>query len=568
MLKYGEYEQYLSYDIDPLCYFDAFTFKRDYQCVKLFSKAEFFPKVLNTKKEAEAKFIECELSCKSINDNIIENGFSSLFKDRSDVSEVIDLTIRKISSILGTNVPLSEMQFKFGPGANVGLSNNNTSVYDKLDARPSITSDLLAHLKDNPIEHPAWENISAETREYPSVQCTPIDRWSIVPGSKLTFVPKNAKTDRPICIEPLFNSYVQSGIGSYIRHRLKRCKVDLKDQSINQSFAEKSSVDNSLATVDLSSASDTISYMVVLNLLPIDWFELLDVSRSPNFVYEGKTYPLEKISSMGNGFTFELESMIFYSIAHSVCRYLKIPTHEVNSYGDDIIIPVAGYTLLADTLTRLGFKVNLEKSFTDGPFRESCGKDFFLGHQVRPLFLKRSPSPSSLMYWCNHIRRMQSDHVDPAYYHLWLGFKKLVPKAFQKLEGPDGAGDGHFIVPFAEYTGNRIHSKTKRGWEGYGFYTINAVSTVFRTKGTANYASALYSAQHCNNMPSFDRYLTTTKAMRNIGHLKAAYWNAAYTSNDSDPHQPSGWEGITTRRGRVRNSLTKSFARWKDVNPW
>lgn len=59
MLDNAEYEQYLRYDIDPLQYSDPYKFKLDYQCVKLFAKAEFFPKVLNTKREAERKFIEC-----------------------------------------------------------------------------------------------------------------------------------------------------------------------------------------------------------------------------------------------------------------------------------------------------------------------------------------------------------------------------------------------------------------------------------------------------------------------------------------------------------------------------
>lgn len=568
MLDNEEYEQYLSYNIDPLSYTDHVIFKRDYQCTKLFSKLECFPKVLNTKKEAEKKFIECELSCKQINDTIIKHGFSHLFKGENDLSEVISLTIRKISSVLGVVPSMSTFQFKFGPGLNVGLSNNKTSVYDKLSIKPSITNGLLAFLKDNPIEHPAWENINASLREYPSVQFTPINRWQIVPGSRLTFVPKNAKTDRPICIEPLMNSYVQSGIGGCIRRRLKKCHVDLKDQTINQEFARESSLTNHLATVDLSSASDTISYMVVLNLLPLDWFELLDVTRCSTFDYESKTYPLEKISSMGNGFTFELESLIFYSLAHSVCRYLKLPTNEVNSYGDDIIIPVEGYDLLSRALSCLGFKVNLEKSFLDGPFRESCGKDYFLGYQVRPLFLKRSPSASSLMYWCNHIRRMQGPFSDPAYHKLWLGLRKLVPEPFKKLQGPDGAGDGHFIVPFDEYTGNRVHSKTKRGWEGYGFYTILAQPIAFRTNGLANYAEALYNAQHCNLPPSMNRLKSVCKSGRNVAYKNASKWDAMFGLNTTGRPIPESWDGFTGQRDRVRNVLTKSFAVWKDINSW
>jgi hypothetical protein len=38
-----------------------------------------------------------------------------------------------------------------------------------------------------------------------------------------------------------------------------------------------------------------------------------------------------------------------------------------------------------DTLTILGLKVNDEKSFVKGFFRESCGSDYYMGHNVTPV---------------------------------------------------------------------------------------------------------------------------------------------------------------------------------------
>lgn len=517
MLEAKEYEQYLNFNIDPQNYLCVTDFRNDYQCAKLFSKYELFPKVYDTKRKAEESFINCEAKCRSINGAIQEYGFSSLLKT-SAVNEVVHFAMRKISQILGPAPELNDLHFSFGPGLNVGLSNNNTSVTDKLTVRPTATKPLLTFLKENPLDHPAWDSLISNSEVIPSIPVSPISRCDEVSGSKLSFVPKNAKTDRPICIEPLYNSYVQSGIGNAIRKRLLKSGCNLKDQTRNQELARLGSLDGSLATVDLSNASDTISYMVVLNLLPLPWFSLLDLARSPSFTYEGRTYPLEKISSMGNGFTFELESLIFLSLARAVCQVLHLPQGQVNTYGDDIIIPTAGYELLSEVLTSLGFSVNQEKSFRTGPFRESCGSDWFLGVQVRPLFLKKKPTPATVMYWCNHLRRQGGPYEkDPTVARFWASLKSLVPPVFHKLEGPDGQGDGHFVVPLSEYKGNRVHSLRRRGWEGYGYFTIQDRPIQFRTDGRANYATALYNAQSSSDSPQsyFPRHWEGATQRRN-----------------------------------------------------
>ena len=536
MLKHKEYIQYTSYSMNPLSYNNPYKFKLDYQCAKMFSKAEFFPNVIDTKKEAMKKFIDCEMKCKSVNDDIIHNGFSSRL-GTSAVNNIIHIAMRKISDCLGDAPSLHDLHCHFGPGLNVGLHNDETSLFHKLTRRPSVTKRLSAKLISSHLStHPAWESIHHKG-DIPSAPFSLLSFGEEVPGSRLSFVPKTVKTDRPICVEPLLNSYYQSGIGTAIRNKLRRVGCDLRDQTRNQKFAREGSLTNEIATVDLSSASDTISYMVVLNLVPLDWFELFDITRSPSFTYEGKEYPLEKISSMGNGFTFELESLIFLMLARAVCSFLKLDMASVNTYGDDIILPSSGYELLTSCLAALGFEVNEEKSFHNGPFRESCGADYYLGSQVRPLFLKSYPTPASLMMWCNQLRRMDSGQPDPIYYNWWKALKLLVPKGYYKLEGPDGQGDGHFVVANAEYGYNRMHSKRKSGHEGVGFYTIRQKPIPKRVAGNANYAIALYNAQN----PST---LATGKP------------------------QNESWDLSVTLRGKTRSYLTRSFSNWKDVYAW
>jgi hypothetical protein len=319
---------------------------------------------------------------------------------------------------------------------------------------------------------------------------------SVVAGSKLGFVPKNAKTDRAICTEPLVNSVYQNAIGEVLTRKLRRVGCNLRDQTRNQQLALKGSITGALATIDLSAASDTISQAVVLDLLPPEWFELLDSTRSHHYTYEGGTYYFHKFSSMGNGFTFGLESLIFLALTLAVCEHLGLPktaVQDVSVYGDDIIAPVEAVGLLTEVFSYYGFTINQDKSFSSGPFRESCGRDYFLGMYVRPMFIKKAFSNASIVSHANFL------YGDDYYYD--LPFRKLrssllktLPSIIRKvLVGPVGEGDGHIHVPHRNrYIKTGHHAKRKRGWEGSPYYTVQVSPISRRVMGTGVYAAALY----------------------------------------------------------------------------
>jgi len=161
-------------------------------------------------------------------------------------------------------------------------------------------------------------------------------------------------------------------------------------------------------------ASDTLAYELVRDLLPEDWFELLDCLRSPKGEYQGVQTRWAKFSSMGNGFTFQLESLIFYALASSVAKHLGYERRDVAVYGDDIIIPAGMALRLVDVLAYSGFHVNTSKSYFFGPFRESCGSDWYEGRYVRPFFLKRKmQNAKDYVFVINSLGK--EDHLfDPA----------------------------------------------------------------------------------------------------------------------------------------------------------
>lgn len=210
--------------------------------------------------------------------------------------------------------------------------------------------------------------------------CSPELNFSQVQGNRLVLVPKTALTDRPIACEPSANAFAQQGVGRYIRRHLKRVGVHLDDQSHNQKAAFHAYADG-LATLDLSSASDTLSISTVELLLPRAWFRHLCRIRSPATLVDGKWVLLEKFSSMGNAFTFELETLIFWAICSELSEYCLV-------YGDDIIVKSDDATSVMEALSFFGFIINEEKSFWSGSFFESCGKHYYELEDVTPAYQK------------------------------------------------------------------------------------------------------------------------------------------------------------------------------------
>lgn len=273
-----------------------------------------------------------------------------------------------------------------------------------------------------------------------------------VPGNRITFVPKDTKTDRTIAIEPSGNIMLQLGVGTHIKNRLKSWGINLRSQRKNQMLAHRGSLQSGpeeLSTIDLAMASDTVSFEVVKSLLPRNWFLYLSELRSATGTLkteEGiKSIDYEKFSSMGNGYTFELESLIFFAITLACYEdeYGSSKHYQrcISVFGDDIVCPAAISTDLISKLSLFGFKVNEDKSFIRGKFKESCGKDFFLGHDVRPFFLRRHVKTlKDLHFVANSLAYKSMVHKTFIHENAYMEIFKKIPVRI-RLPGPL-----HFIV--------------------------------------------------------------------------------------------------------------------------
>lgn len=382
----------LSENLDVTGYTSPDLLLQDRLVTELFKKFDFVDSPFNKREKAKLRFFEAEVKCREANHRI-----SRSIGLTPDVNNVIHIATRQIEKILGKFCTEELPQYgRFGPGSTLCVSGPFTTEYFKLCERsPTVSTECFPYAEAL-IEHdPQWKGYLHGIHPFDvSGTFEPLSgsgvELQIADHNKVAFVPKNAKTERSIAIEPYFNVFFQLAIGSMIRKRLyNRCKINLDSQLRNQTLAKIGSITGALATIDFSMASDTISREVVYLLLPPEWVAHLDRLRSKTYVLDGgKPQPWHKFSSMGNGYTFELETLIFYAVACASCVSLGIGTEDVTVFGDDVVLPVTAVPLFNKACSYLGFTVNDEKSFTNGFFRESCGEDYLKGVEVRPVFCK------------------------------------------------------------------------------------------------------------------------------------------------------------------------------------
>lgn len=433
----GTHESILGISVSPDDYSDPWEFRKDYFASRFLKKCPYLRTGIDTRGAATRKFWDAESECRRTNVRIrglyrVEGGEASLPLRVSQIHAARE----KIRSILGRFDPSEWFSLmRFGPGATLSTKGDWTSNYRKLLSKPDCTTLFYPFARSILSGSPVWARALGSAE--------PV----VVPGNKVDFVPKDAKTDRPIAVEPLLNAYAQLGIGAMIRRRLLRVGVDLNDQTLNQACAYLGSLRHqdttNWRTLDLASASDTVAYELVRELLPSDWFHAMDVSRSPSFEIDGERYDYQKFSSMGNGYTFELESLIFCSLIWAV----GVSDSDRCVYGDDLAVfaPLEKVEDLIDLLSFCGFTTNKEKSFLVGPFRESCGKDYHSGVLCTPIYAREGMIDNPY-FLHNVLMRYDFNTPEPYFTHVCRDMVEDVDPLLRFFI-PDGYGDGGFVVP-------------------------------------------------------------------------------------------------------------------------
>jgi len=442
-----------SMEINPRDYTNADSFKLDYSVVSLLLKWKGLKTNVDLDDAALQKFTLAEVNCAETNKR-----FRRLETVRNGrLHGYLHSAQRKISSLLG---PFSrfciDQKYGWGPGACLGIPKRRAFIDTKMCELPITVSRSARSLLRNEIETDLHWSASILKVIPDGPYCLLDSVFHLEDACRIDTVPKNAKTNRVIAVEPRGNSFLQKGFGGYIRSKLRTVGVNLDDQTVNQRWASQAHR-LGLATLDLKAASDTVSKEVVYHLLPYDWASSMDAVRSRKAVMpSGSTVVLEKFSSMGNGFTFELESLIFWALASSVSE-AHVRSGVVAVYGDDIIVDSSITTELCLLLQFCGFEVNDQKSFFSGRFFESCGKHYFDDVDVTPAYQKEElNSVLERIRFGNRLIRLAGRFggrlsLNSSFETAWRANYRL---GFHLFRGqiPFGAsGDDAWLVPYDDF---------------------------------------------------------------------------------------------------------------------
>jgi len=330
--------------------------------------------------------------------------------DVSNFERVSRLLFSDVFAKMDELVYNSELVPRHGPGSTADRMSGNQKYDLKLW---SERLESLFPFGDYAIPNWRYNN------QYHDVEILDPDaEWPV----KVIHVPKTLKTPRIIAMEPAYMQYMQQAVlhplvqhleakvvEGNTRDNLGSYFVGFTDQIPNREMACRGSKDGSLATLDLSEASDRVHILHVEAMLQRfpHFYEAVQATRSTKAevptigVHLGS---LRKFASMGSALCFPIEAMVFTTAVFlGIEASLKTPltrkivrsyVGKVRIYGDDIIIPVECVTDVIETLSRLGFRVNFNKSFWNGKFRESCGGDYYASEDVTPVRV-RNLFPSS-----------------------------------------------------------------------------------------------------------------------------------------------------------------------------
>jgi hypothetical protein len=400
------------------------------------------------------KFQAAEHRCKRVNQR------STALRGGDGFAYWVDIPRmrRYIRQVLGVKPNINRIYDRcfFGPGASVGVSGDLTCFGRKLLAdKWTCTRGALSYATMALWRHAQIREFLLTEADHELV-CYDIEKFShavagrveLVSHNNISFVPKSFKTHRSIATEPLLNGYVQKGIDEEMRHLLKvKAGLDLRDQEPNRNLAREGSLGgiDPYCTIDLSSASDSISTSVVRLLLPPDWYHLLDATRSHCYSYRGEVYPYHKFVSMGNGFCFPLQTLLFASFCSAAYKAVGIP-EDFRVYGDDIIVRRSVAALVLEFLRYFGFRHNPDKTFLFGPFRESCGTDWYNGLDIRPVYLdyRLSDSTDAIKF---HNATLATDFTYGLFPDVRKELIESCPEQVRFVRPYHGPQEGAFTVP-------------------------------------------------------------------------------------------------------------------------
>jgi hypothetical protein len=351
-------------------------------------------KVVSEERERRAmlEYVQCEYDVREAESRLFDH-------DWSEFRRISALLFGDMFSDLDRKVRAGELIPKHGPGATADRLSSNAKWNQR-----TWPARLLAVF-------PPEEFLIANERPdrvanlYKDLNVVEPETEEPV---RVISVPKTLKTPRIIAIEPTAMQFAQQAVFGAIRDSLQedsflRRVIGIEDQDPNREMAQAGSLGGELATLDLSEASDRVSSSHVHALLA-DYPALhraVFACRSSKANVDGHgTITLSKFASMGSALCFPLEAMVFLTVIFiGIQKELRTPLSRgkviksyrgrVRVFGDDLLVPRDNVLSVMHELENFGLRVNVDKSFWTGGFRESCGREYYNGQDVSIVKVRR-----------------------------------------------------------------------------------------------------------------------------------------------------------------------------------
>lgn len=299
----------------------------------------------------------------------------------------------------------------FGPGASTEYTGMTTHPADKARVPWSCTKEARSIVASIRRWNPYLSEADSADPQKGTILCD---------YATLTVVPKNEEKDRLISIQPLGNMVAQRVLGSYLEDFSGWIGIPIRgypgQQQKNRDLAQRGSLDDSHVTFDLSDASNHILPSLIRAVWPIEWYTALDSLRVRKYRFDNQEFDSGIFSEMGNGYTFPVMTLTIAALLVGLYSYCKPKRARLSQmfrnggfavFGDDIIVPSSIASHVEELLSYAGLKVNSDKSFLSGPFRESCGGDYYCGVDVTPFYIKSLATPAEVytainqtIAWC------------------------------------------------------------------------------------------------------------------------------------------------------------------------
>jgi len=354
----------------------VYDFKCQYQLSSWFKRFIFDEDVL-TPQDVHARSVK----------KFMDNNARLLSFDYGNISDLTRSVLFSARGWLGNtlgdfNSSAALRNCKFGKKSSVGIPKRKACEGARYEVLTGSQEQILWFKHCYGVyDRPGYEYARgrAERKKLPMFyECTELEA---------TLVPKKFDSLRIIVPNTTIGSLHSSGIGGLMEEKLRFAGYDIRAlQPIHGELARVGSVTGQLVTADQVSASDNITVKLVEMLFEPRWAAALMAYRIGDVRVDGLLVNCPTYSTMGNGITFPLQTLVFLSLLYGVKDVLGLANPVISVFGDDMIYDVSMHATVCTVFSELGLVINESKTFADGEFRESCGSDYYRGVNVRPAF--------------------------------------------------------------------------------------------------------------------------------------------------------------------------------------